>query len=113
MNRKKTKFTQSGSWSDYGEDQTGQLPVAVTPLGGERVGIDSDDVGCMQWNSNVAYSGGWVVMARDAAGQPLISAKMADGGDNPTRRSGRYWATAEVLAPEGSEFHFAEAADDE
>lgn len=112
MNREKTKFTQSGSWSDYGEDQTGQLPVAVTPPGGQRVDIDADDVCIAQWNSNVAYSTGWVVMARDTAGEPLVSVRVDDGGDNPTRRSGRYWATTEVLAPEGSEFHFAEAADE-
>lgn len=112
MNRQRTKFTQNGSWSDYGEDQTGRLPVAVTPPGGERVGIDSDDINCAQWHNNVAFDGQWVVLARDAEGHPVISAKVTDGGDNPTRRSGRYWAITEVLAPEGSEFHFAETADE-
>ena len=112
MDREKTKFSYWFEWSDYGESSQGRLPTAVVLPCGQTISLEPWSVQPIAWAQGEGRPLAWVVLAR-ADGKPLVSILEQYGGDDTMRRSGRTWATMEILAPKDSRFLYVYAEEEE
>ena len=110
MERKEFKFRRVVSWSDHpdgGESVDGRIPVAAWLPDGRRVDLSDRAVMSARWHRSVFDMTKWVVLAENnEEGEPALSEKSRSGGDDASRRSGRYCTTVWVLAPADTKFEF-------